>query len=97
MGVKAAGTSEHSVQVWWEAEPVGKKIKGYRVYYTITEDEDLNQWSIKDVPVTESIDLANLEKMAQYAIAVAASTNDVSTFFLSIYFYCYKLLFTYFN
>jgi len=78
MGVKAVATSDQSIQVWWEAVPVRVKINGYRVYYTMTAVEDLNQWNVKDVPATESTDLANLEKIAQYAIAVAARTDNVS-------------------
>lgn len=76
MGVKAVATSDQSIQVWWEAVPVRVKINGYRIYYTMTAVEDLNQWNVKDVPATESTDLANLEKMAQYAIAVAARIDN---------------------
>ncbi|XP_050443629.1 tyrosine-protein phosphatase Lar isoform X3 [Adelges cooleyi] len=76
MGVKAVATSDQSIQVWWEAVPARVKLNGYRIYYTMTAVEDLNQWNIKDVPFTESTDLANLEKMAQYAIAVAARTEN---------------------
>jgi hypothetical protein len=82
MGVKAVATSDQSIQVWWEAVPVRVKINGYRVYYTMTAVEDLNQWNIKDVPATESTDLANLEKMAQYAIAVTARIDNVNLIFL---------------
>lgn len=85
MGVKAVATSDQSIQVWWEAVPVRVKINGYRVYYTMTAVEDLNQWNIKDVPATESTDLANLEKMAQYAIAVAARIDNVNIIIL-LYF-----------
>jgi len=93
MGVKAVATSDQSIQVWWEAVPVRVKINGYRVYYTMTAVEDLNQWNIKDVPATESTDLANLEKMAQYAIAVAARTDNVNIVF--IYLNC--LFFIFYN
>lgn len=92
MGVKAVATSDQSIQVWWEAVPVRVKINGYRVYYTMTAVEDLNQWNIKDVPATESTDLANLEKIAQYAIAVAARTDNVNTIFyfsFLIFFFSY--------
>lgn len=78
MGVKAVATSDQSIQVWWEAVPVRVKVNGYRVYYTMTAVEDLDQWNVKDVPATESTDLANLEKMAQYAVAVAARIDNVS-------------------
>ncbi|VVC24819.1 Hypothetical protein CINCED_3A017850 [Cinara cedri] len=76
MGVRAVATSDQSIQVWWETVPVRVKINGYRVFYTMTAVEDLNQWTYKDVPATESTDLANLEKMAQFAIAVAARTDN---------------------
>lgn len=86
MGVKAVATSDQSIQVWWEAVPARVKINGYRVYYTMTAVEDLNQWNIKDVPATESTDLANLEKLAQYAIAVAARIDNVICFVYFSYF-----------
>ncbi|XP_050531444.1 tyrosine-protein phosphatase Lar isoform X2 [Daktulosphaira vitifoliae] len=76
MGLKAVATSDQSIQVWWEAVPARVKLTGYRIYYTMTAVEDLNLWNTKDVPVTDSTDLANLEKMAQYAIAVVAKTDD---------------------
>lgn len=43
----------------------------------MTAVEDLDEWQHKIVPVTESADLLNLEKYAQYAIAVAAKTKNV--------------------
>ena len=43
----------------------------------MTAVEDLDEWQQKTVPVTESADLLNLEKYAQYAIAVAAKTKTV--------------------
>ena len=94
MGVKAVATSDQSIQVWWEAVPVRVKINGYRIYYTMTAVEDLNQWNVKDVPATESTDLANLEKMAQYAIAVAARIDNVNNI-VSIYLNC--LFFIFYN
>jgi len=39
---------------------------------------DLDMWLQKTIALTESADLINLEKDAQYAIAVAARTKTVS-------------------
>ncbi|XP_024084878.1 tyrosine-protein phosphatase Lar isoform X3 [Cimex lectularius] len=75
MGVKAVATSDQSVEVWWELVPSRTSIIAYRIFYTMTAVEDLDQWQFKTVPVTESADLVNLEKYAQYAIAVAAVTK----------------------
>lgn len=44
----------------------------------MTAVEDLDAWSHKIVGLTESIELVNLEKFAQYAVAVAARTKTVS-------------------
>jgi netrin-G3 ligand len=41
----------------------------------MTAVEDLDEWQQKVVGLTESADLVNLEKYAQYAIAVAAQTR----------------------
>lgn len=41
----------------------------------MTAVEDLDEWQQKSVSLTESADLLNLEKFAQYAIAVAARTK----------------------
>lgn len=41
----------------------------------MTAVEDLDEWQQKTVGLTESADLVNLEKYAQYAIAVAARTR----------------------
>ena len=38
----------------------------------MTAVEDLDEWNIKSVGLTESADLINLEKYAQYAVAIAA-------------------------
>ncbi|KAL1129262.1 hypothetical protein AAG570_013791 [Ranatra chinensis] len=75
MGVKAVATSEQSVEVWWEPVPSRTSIIAYQIFYTMTAVEDLDEWQHKIVPVTESADLVNLEKYAQYAIAVAAKTK----------------------
>lgn len=42
----------------------------------MTAVEDLDEWQQKSVGLTESADLVNLEKFAQYAIAVAARTKN---------------------
>jgi receptor-type tyrosine-protein phosphatase F len=44
----------------------------------MTAVEDLEAWNQKTVGLTESIELVNLEKYAQYAVAVAARTKTVS-------------------
>jgi netrin-G3 ligand len=45
----------------------------------MTAVEDLDEWQHRMVGVTESAELANLEKFAQYAVAVAARTRTVSS------------------
>ncbi|XP_046401143.1 tyrosine-protein phosphatase Lar isoform X4 [Ischnura elegans] len=75
MGVRAVATSDSSVEVWWESVPSRGKVLGYQVFYTMTAVEDLDEWQHKVVGLTESADLVNLEKFAQYAIAVAARTK----------------------
>lgn len=72
MSVKAVATSESSVEVWWEPVPNRGKIIGYQIFYTMTAVEDLDKWQQKVVGLTESANLVNLEKYAQYAVAVAA-------------------------
>ncbi|XP_026732882.1 tyrosine-protein phosphatase Lar isoform X2 [Trichoplusia ni] len=76
MSVKAVATSESSVEVWWETFRSRKKIIGYVIFYTMTPVEDLDEWQQKNVHVTHSADLENLEKFAEYAVAVAAKTAD---------------------
>lgn len=76
MSVKAVATSESSVEVWWETFRSRKKIIGYVIFYTMTPVEDLDEWQQKIVHVTHSADLENLEKFAEYAVAVAAKTAD---------------------
>ncbi|XP_050307967.1 tyrosine-protein phosphatase Lar isoform X3 [Anthonomus grandis grandis] len=76
MNVKAVATSESSVEVWWEPVPSRNKIIGYQIFYTMTAVEDLDEWQQKSVGLTNSADLVNLEKYAQYAIAVAARTRN---------------------
>ncbi|XP_051170943.1 tyrosine-protein phosphatase Lar isoform X3 [Leptopilina boulardi] len=72
MNVKAVATSESSVEVWWEPVPSRGKIIGYQIFYTMTAVADLDEWKQKSVGLTESADLVNLEKYAEYAVAVAA-------------------------
>ncbi|XP_053606759.1 tyrosine-protein phosphatase Lar isoform X4 [Plodia interpunctella] len=76
MSLKAVATSESSVEVWWETFRSRKKIIGYVIFYTMTPVEDLDEWKQKSVHVTHSADLENLEKFAEYAVAVAARTAD---------------------
>ncbi|XP_045495548.1 tyrosine-protein phosphatase Lar isoform X3 [Colias croceus] len=76
MSVKAVATSESGVEVWWETVPSRKKVVGYVIFYTMTPVEDLDAWQQKTVHVTHSADLENLEKFAEYAIAVAAKLAD---------------------
>ncbi|XP_035795176.1 tyrosine-protein phosphatase Lar-like isoform X5 [Anopheles albimanus] len=70
--VQAVATSEQTVEVWWEPVPSRGKLVGYKIFYTMTAVEDLDEWQTKMVGVTESADLINLEKFAQYAVAIAA-------------------------
>ncbi|CRK99959.1 CLUMA_CG013255, isoform B [Clunio marinus] len=72
MQVQAIATSEQTVEVWWEPVPSRGKLIGYKIFYTMTAVEDLDEWQTKTVGLTESADLVNLEKFAQYAIAIAA-------------------------
>ncbi|KAL1517201.1 hypothetical protein ABEB36_000996 [Hypothenemus hampei] len=76
MSVKAVATSESSVETWWETVPSRNKVIGYQIFYTMTAVEDLDEWQQKSVGLTNSADLVNLEKYAQYAIAVAARTKS---------------------
>lgn len=67
-------------QVWW-SDWVCRTFSwsiNLQIFYTMTAVEDLDAWSHKIVGLTESIELVNLEKFAQYAVAVAARTKTVS-------------------
>lgn len=72
MSVQAIATSEQTVEVWWEPVPSRGKLIGYKIFYTMTPVEDLDEWQTKSVGLTESADLVNLEKFTEYAIAIAA-------------------------
>ncbi|XP_015116835.1 tyrosine-protein phosphatase Lar isoform X1 [Diachasma alloeum] len=72
MDVRAIATSESNVEVWWEPVPNRDKIIGYKIFYTMTAVEDLDEWKQKLVGMTEATDLENLERDTEYAIAVAA-------------------------
>lgn len=72
MAVQAVATSEQTVEVWWEPIPSRGKLIGYKIFYTMTAVEDLDEWQTKTVGLTESADIVNLEKFAQYAVAIAA-------------------------
>ncbi|XP_045536160.1 tyrosine-protein phosphatase Lar isoform X2 [Papilio machaon] len=76
MSVKAVATSESGIEVWWETVPSRRKVIGYVIFYTMTPVEDLDEWQQKTVHVTHSADIENLEKFAEYAVAVAAKTAD---------------------
>lgn len=52
--------------------PNRNRISGYKIYYTMTAVEDLDEWKQKNIGMTESAELLNLERDTQYAIAVAA-------------------------
>ncbi|XP_054741677.1 tyrosine-protein phosphatase Lar isoform X1 [Anastrepha obliqua] len=72
MSVQAVATSEQTAEIWWEPVPSRGKLMGYKIFYTMTAVEDLDEWQTKTVGLTESADLVNLEKFAQYAVAIAA-------------------------
>ncbi|KRF81059.1 tyrosine-protein phosphatase Lar isoform X4 [Drosophila virilis] len=72
MSVQAVATSEQTAEIWWEPVPSRGKLLGYKIFYTMTAVEDLDDWQTKTVGLTESADLVNLEKFAQYAVAIAA-------------------------
>lgn len=72
MQIQAIATSEQTVEVWWQEVPSRGKLIGYKIFYTMTAVEDLDEWQTKIVGLTLSADLVNLEKFAQYAIAIAA-------------------------
>ncbi|XP_034098632.1 tyrosine-protein phosphatase Lar isoform X5 [Drosophila sulfurigaster albostrigata] len=72
MSVQAVATSEQTAEIWWEPVPSRGKLLGYKIFYTMTAVEDLDDWQTKTVGLTESADLVNLEKFAQYALAIAA-------------------------
>ncbi|XP_063702711.1 tyrosine-protein phosphatase Lar isoform X2 [Culicoides brevitarsis] len=77
MSVQALATSEQTVEVWWEPVPSrNNKLIGYKIFYTMTAIEDLDEWQTKIVGLTESVDLINLEKFAEYAVAIAARFRD---------------------
>lgn len=76
LSVRAMATSDSSVEVWWDLVPNRGKILGYQVFYTMTAVEDLDKWQHKTVPITESTELVNLEKFAQYAISIAVRTKN---------------------
>ncbi|XP_023311558.1 tyrosine-protein phosphatase Lar-like [Anoplophora glabripennis] len=76
MSVKAVATSDSSVEVSWDAIRTRGKVIGYKIFYTITAAEDLDEWQQKSVGLTESANIVNLEKSAQYVIAVAAKMKN---------------------
>ena len=72
LSLRAVATSEQTVEVWWDPVPSRGKLLGYKIFYTMNAIEDLDQWQTKIVGLTESADLINLEKYAQYTVAIAA-------------------------
>lgn len=50
----------------------------------MTAVEDLDQWQQKSVGLTHSAELVSLEKYAEYAIAIAVNTSNVSYLFFSV-------------
>lgn len=72
MSVQAVATSEQTAEIWWEPVPSRPQLLGYKIFYTMTAVEDLDEWQTKTVGLTASADLVNLEKFAQYAVAIAA-------------------------
>lgn len=76
MAVKAVTTSESEVEVWWQPVPSRRRVTKYVIFYTMTPVDDLDEWEHKIVHVTHSAQLDNLEKFAEYTIAVAANTSD---------------------
>ncbi|XP_066985469.1 tyrosine-protein phosphatase Lar isoform X3 [Macrobrachium rosenbergii] len=74
MNLQGLATSESSIEIWWEPVPSRGKVVGYKVFYTMAPTPDLDLWNQISVPVTHSAELQNLERHAEYAIAVAART-----------------------
>ncbi|KAG7163473.1 Tyrosine-protein phosphatase Lar-like 2 [Homarus americanus] len=78
MNLKGLATSESSIEIWWEPVPSRGKVIGYQVFYTMSPGPDLDLWDQTSVPITHSAELQNLERHAEYAIAVAARTASVT-------------------
>lgn len=76
MNLQGMATSESSIEIWWEPVPSRGKVVGYQVFYTMSPVPDLDLWDQIRVPVTHSAELQNLERHAEYAIAVAARTGS---------------------
>lgn len=74
MNLRGLATSESSIEIWWELVPSRGKVIGYQVFYTMSPGPDLDFWNQISVPITHSAELQNLERHAEYAIAVAART-----------------------
>ncbi|KAK3869100.1 hypothetical protein Pcinc_025578 [Petrolisthes cinctipes] len=74
MNLQGLATSESSIEIWWEPVPSRGKVIGYQVFFTMSPGPDLDLWDQVTVPVTHSAELQNLERHAEYAIAVAAKT-----------------------
>uniref|UniRef100_T1JGZ8 Uncharacterized protein n=1 Tax=Strigamia maritima TaxID=126957 RepID=T1JGZ8_STRMM len=75
--VKSMATSDYTAHVWWESVPSDTPdVTGYRVYYTTTPVEDMDRWLRKDIALTDSCELTNMEPKSQYAVVVAARTSS---------------------
>ncbi|XP_052128829.1 tyrosine-protein phosphatase Lar isoform X4 [Frankliniella occidentalis] len=72
--VNVVATSDHSAEVWWE--PVtSRHAVGYTIFYSEEAVEDLDRWNQKNVSLTESADLTNLDKNSEYAVVIAARSK----------------------
>ncbi|XP_045139286.1 tyrosine-protein phosphatase Lar-like isoform X5 [Portunus trituberculatus] len=76
MNLQGMATSDSSIEIWWEPVPSRGKVIGYQVFYTMSPVPDLDLWDEIKVAVTHSAELQNLERHAEYAIAVAARTSS---------------------
>ncbi|XP_028966965.1 tyrosine-protein phosphatase Lar [Galendromus occidentalis] len=81
--VQAVATSDGSFEVWWDEVPYFGVILGYKILYTKTVVEDLDEWDSKIIPyLTMSAEITGLERDTVYAIRVAAyqktGTSDVT-------------------
>ncbi|XP_022645434.1 receptor-type tyrosine-protein phosphatase F-like isoform X4 [Varroa destructor] len=81
--VQAIATSDASFEVWWDEVPYFGDILGYKILYTKTVVEDLDDWDEKVIPyLTWSADITGLERDTVYAVRVAAfqktSYSDVT-------------------
>lgn len=77
--VKAAADSYHSAMVWWEETAYFSGIVGYRVYYTKfsdIEEADLDVWDQRNVTLTDSVLITNLNENSNYVVRVCSVRLD---------------------